>query len=935
MYKNLYLFILGLVTLGATASAQNIDVQSGFPADPNLKTGQLKNGIKYYIRKNTKPENRMELRLAVNAGSNQENDDQQGLAHFCEHMAFNGSKHFKKNDLVNFLEGVGTKFGAHLNAYTSFDETVYMLQVPTDNKETMNKAFLVLEDWATGLSFEGEEVEKERGVVIEEWRLGQGAQERMRNKYWPVLFGGSRYGDRLPIGKKEILEKFKHETLKKFYADWYRPDLMAVVAVGDFDVNEIEREIQTRFSSIPAAPASAPKHTDYKVDPTKEPKVAVVTDKESPYTVIQMLYIMPSLANDKIGDYRRNIVHSLYNSMLTARLAELQKQANPPFLFAGAGYENIIRTADAYTAVAVVSETGIEKGIKTLVEENERVKKFGFTEGELKRKKAELLSNMAKSFAERDKNESRNYAQEYVRNFLSHEPIPGIEFEYEMYKKFVPEITLSEVNELAKKWVTGTQNLRLIVMAPEKEGVKVPSNADVIKYVQDAVKTDLTAYVDNMPDQALVKEEPTPSKVMLTKDLKDIGAKEWTMRNGAKVIVKNTDYKNDEVMISAFSWGGTSLYPTNMLTNASVAADLVNNSGIGDFDANQLDKYMAGKICNISPFIQAQYEGMYGSSSLKDLETAMQMMYMYFTNPRIDDAGYASYMEQLSNELKLKSLSPEAVFSDSVQFLMAGRSERRKPQTIAMLDKINRDEALKIYKERFEDAGQFTFVFVGKIDEEKLKPLVEKYIGSLPSKKGKETPADEGIKYPTGKIEKVVKKGMEPKSQVMIYYNGDFEYNAENRLRARALTMLANIKLRESLREDKGGVYGVGCFVQPEAYPTGRFKLGISFGCDPTRADELINAAYKVIDEIKAGGANATDLNKVKETLRREFESDTKENNYWMSLIRNNTMYGENYEGYLNFLTMVEAIKGEDFKALADKYFSKNNRFVFKLMPEK
>jgi zinc protease len=344
---------------------------------------------------------------------------------------------------------------------------------------------------------------------------------------------------------------------------------------------------------------------------------------------------------------------------------------------------------------------------------------------------------------------------------------------------------------------------------------------------------------------------------------------------------------------------------------------------------------MAGKICNISPYISAQSEGMYGSSSLKDLETAMQMMYMYFTNPRIDDAGYASYMEQLSSELKLKSLSPEAVFSDSVQFLMAGRSERRKPQTLAMLDKINRDEALKIYKERFEDAGQFTFVFVGKIDEEKLKPLVEKYIGSLPSKKGKETPADEGIKYPAGKNEKIVKKGMEPKAQVSIYYNGDFEYTPENRLRSRALTMLANIKLRESLREDKGGVYGVGCYIQPEAYPTGRYKMGISFGCDPTRADELINAAYKVIDEIKSGGANATDLNKVKETLRREFESDTKENNYWMSLIRNNVMYGENYEGYLNFLNMVEAIKGEDFKGLADKYFNANNRFVFKLMPEK
>jgi zinc protease len=926
---------MSILASGLSLSAQNnFDIKAGFPADPNLRTGTLSNGIKYYIRKNSKPENRMELRLAVNAGSNQENDDQQGLAHFCEHMAFNGSKNFKKNDLVNFLEGVGTKFGAHLNAYTSFDETVYMLQIPTDNKETMSKSFTVLEDWAQGLSFDPTEVDKERGVVIEEWRLGQGADERMRDKWWPILFGGSRYGDRLPIGKKEILEKFKHETLIQFYRDWYRPDLMAVIAVGDFNPDEVEQEIKTRFSKIPAAKSSKKRDT-YMIPSFKEPRFAVASDKEAAYTLVQMYYMRHSAQNTTIGDYRRNLTHALFNAMMQSRISEVQKKSDSPFLFGMSAYQNFIRNHDAYASIAVVSENGIEKGLRALIAENERVKRFGFTQTELDRKKKEVLKQMEKSYNERSKNESANYAGEYVRNFLSNEPIPGIEFEYELYKKFIPEITLDEINKLAAGWITNGEGLAIIVTAPEKEGVKLPTTDELKKIWTDATKDNVTAYVDNAPDKPLIEEEPTGGKVFLTKDMADIGAVEWTMRNGAKVIVKSTDFKNDEILISAFSMGGTSLYDIKDLPSAEAAADLVNNSGLGAFSSTQLEKVLTGKICNVSPSISTISEGFNGSSSVADVETALQMIYLYFTAPRIDDEGYNTFMEQKKTMLQTQGSVPESVFMDTVRYVMSGRSPRRQPETLAGLKDINRDRALAIYKERFSDASQFTFVFVGKIDMEKFKPMVEKYIGGLPAPKVKETYADEGIRYPQGKNEKLIKKGTAPKAMVNIMYTGDFNWTPENRLKARALSMLANIKLRENLREDKGGVYGVGCGVRPEHYPVSRFQTYIGFGCDPNRADELIKASFEVIDGIRKNGCEAVNLQKVKETLKREFESDSKENDYWLSLIQNNYMNGEKFEGYKNFNAMVDALQSDDFKALASLYFNDASRNVFKMVPEK
>lgn len=915
------------------AHAQN-DLSTPLPVDPKIRTGVLPNGMKYYVRYNKKPEKRAELRLAVNAGSTAEDDDQLGLAHLTEHMAFNGTKNFKKSELVDYLESVGTKFGPDLNAYTSFDETVYMIQLPTDTEAILMKGFQILDDWAHNLSHDSVEVEKERGVVVEEWRLGQGADERMRRKYWPILFKDSRYAVRLPIGTKEIIEGSKQSTLRKFYDDWYRPDLMCVVAVGDFDVDKIEKTIKGKFSAIPSK-QNERKIISWNVPDTKDLMVATATDKEARFATVELIYKQPKEVEKTVGDYRRNIVEQLYTGMLGARMGELQRQAEPPFIAAFSSYGNFVRTIDAYSTEAICKEDGIEKALSTLVEENERVRKFGFTSTELERQKTEVLRRMEKQFNERDKTESKGLSMEFVRNFLDAEPIPGIEYEYNLYKKYIAGITLAEVNKLSEQWITDGKNSIVIITAPEKPTLKMPAEARIREIVKGMQTLNVKPYDDKVLNKPLLAKKPASSPVVSTKEIKEYGITEWKLANGARVILKPTDFKNDEILFAASSYGGTSNYADKDYLSAAQCASIIDESGLGEFDANALEKLLSGKIANVSPMISDIQQGLNGNCAPQDIKTMMEMVYQYFMAPRKDETAFKSYSERMKGILQNKNSDPNSIFRDTISYAMSQYNYRFRPMTVDLLREVNLDRAVEIYKERFSDASGFTFFFVGNFNVDSIKPMVETYIGGLPSPKKNESWKDLGITPPKGLVTKTVKKGVEPKSAVSLRFTMPFEYNRKNRNDVNALNKLVNIKLRESLREDKSGVYGVSCQMTPKHYPKEGLEVSIGFGCAPKNVDSLIIAAFDVISKIKSDGCNDKDLLKIKELSLREREVGLKDNQFWLGVLNANYMNGENILDLLDYTNFVNSLKGDDFKRFANQYLKTENYAKFILMPEK
>ncbi|MBI4947494.1 MAG: insulinase family protein [Bacteroidetes bacterium] len=921
-------FILGFLSF---SNAQKLDLKDKLTLDPNVRYGKLDNGLTYYIQVNKKPEKRAQLMLAVNTGSVSEDDDQQGLAHFTEHMAFNGIPSFPNNKLDEYLESVGIKKS---NAYTSFDRTVYYIETQTDKDDVFGNCMQIIKEWSHDEMLDSVEIDKERGVIIEEWRLGQGAEERMRNKYRPVLMKDSRYADRLPIGKKEILESFKYNTIRKFYKDWYRPDNFAVIVVGDIDADKVEKMIKAKFGDISKV-NNPRKVQEYEVPDHKETRIAKVTDKEASRTTLMISYKHPKEETNTVADYRRQLVYSLYNSMLNKRLSELQKQADPPFTFAYTYFGRMVKTKNNYVSYAMVSEKGIERGIETLVTENERVKKYGFTSTELERNKKEQLRDMEQEYNERDKTESNNLSYQLVENFLNHEPAPGIETEYELYKKYLPMITLEEMNALAKKWITDGENLVVVIQAPEKEGVALPSDDKILSIIKDIQKKDIKPYQDNISTKPLVSVKPKGSKIIEEKKIDEAGITRWKLENGIQVIFKITDFKNDEIVFSASSWGGWSLYPENEHLTASNAAGIIAMSGLGEFTKIQLDKYLTGKIAYLSPSISETKQGFRGSASPQDIETALQMVYMYFTQPRKDTAAFKSFIERQRTSLQNKSAKPENVFYDSVRYVMAQKNYRYRPMNEEMLKEIDLNRAYDIFRERFSDASGFTFYFVGNIKPETFKPLVETYLGGIPAGKKKEIWKDVGVRNPKGIIEKTIYKGKDPKSSVVLFMTGDFDWIRKNRMDANAVSQLINVKLRDAVREEKGGTYGIYSFVNPSRFPVSVFSTAVQWGCSPDRADELIKVAMQVIEDIKTKGAEDIDVTKVKEMLKKERETNIKENEFWLSYISGSYENEENVLDIFEYDKFLESISSESLKQSAIKYYDKTNFAKFLMMPEK
>jgi zinc protease len=903
------------------------------PVDKDVTIGTLNNGIKYYIKKNKKPEKRAELRLVVNAGSVLENEDQRGLAHFVEHMGFNGSKHFSKNDLVNYLESIGVKFGPDLNAYTSFDQTVYMLQVPTDKSEILSKAFLVLEDWAHNLSFDSTEIDKERGVIGEEWRLGRGAQMRMLDKQLPILFKNSRYAERLTIGDKHIIDTAHYETLRKFYHDWYRPDLMAVVAVGDFNKDSILVLIKEHFDSI-TQPKDIRKRELYPIAKHKETLFAIASDKEAVYSTVAV-YLKKDREEYKTeNDYKKKITQDLFEGMFNQRLNELTQLPDPPFAYCYAGQGRFIRTADINIMAAMVKDGGVDRGLESLVREAERVRMYGFTSAELERIKSILLSNLEKQLSEKDKTESSQMIDEFVGNYLDNSPIPSIEDQYSLLKKYLPLITLEEINKYSGELLV-KDNRVIMVNVPEKPGVKIPDEKELAAVLENVSSEKIIPYVDNASVQPLVKNVPAAGTIVQSSKIASFGLTKWELSNGVTVILKPTDFKNDEIMLSAFKPGGSSLVPDNDYLSASNSVNLVGESGVGEFNETQLQKYKMGKIVSLSPYIDHYEEGVYGYSTPKDAETLFQLIYEYFTAPRLDSASFKSSISKLTAELQNRANDPQSAFGDTLRNTVCNYHFRMRPLTLKMIDEIDMNKALSIYKNRFADAQGFTFLLIGNLDTNKIKQLVLSYLGGLPSLNRNEKWVDLKFTNPEKTVEKTVRKGIEPKSQVRISYMGDFNWSRRNEYLMQSLMSVLDIRMREIIREEKGGSYGVGVWCDIYRIPSPRYSINIDFGCDPKRADELTKAAFSIIDSTKIFGTSTETLAKVKEIQKREHEVNVKTNSYWSQTLNNYFRNSDDLAEISNYPKWVEDLSMSDIKEFCNKYFKKDYVKITLLPEEK
>jgi zinc protease len=918
----------------ATSTAQSTALSQQMPVDPQITMGKFSNGLRYYIRANKKPEKRAELRLVIKAGSILEDDDQQGMAHLVEHMAFNGTQHFPKQDLVQFIESLGMRFGADLNAYTSFDETVYMLQVPTDKPEAMDKAFLILEDWAHNVTFDQTEIDKERGVVMEEWRIRRGAGARMQAKIFPIILKGSRYADRLPIGTPEIIQGGKPERLKKFYADWYRPDLMAVVAVGDFDKAAIEKLITAHFASIPAATKPRPR-TNYDVPDHPGTFYAITSDKETTTTSIGVTNLLPLREQGSVGVYRQQMVDRLFSGMLNARFSELTQKSDAPFIFAGAGRGNFLgRTKEAASLNAMVKEDGIERGLDALLGEAERVARFGFTATELDRQKQNVLRTYERLATEKDNTVSASRAAEYIRNYLENETLPSADDEYALHQRFLPEITVDEINKLAREWYSDRNRL-VVITAPEKSGLLIPDETKLAAAIKAASAKELKPYVDTLTAAALLDSIPAPGTIAKTTTKQAAGITEWELANGVKVVLKPTTFKADEILFRATSPGGTSLASDKDYIPASTATQVITAGGLGKFNAIDLRKLMTGKVASASPFIAELEEGLNGGSSRKDLETMFQLIYLRFMQPRADATAFTVQATQAKTMLANQSAVPEFAFFAALTTTRYQNHPRRRFSTAAMVDEWNLDKSLAFYKDRFADASDFTFVFVGSFDMAAMKPLVERYLGALPSIHRKEAWKDVGVRTATGVVEKKVEKGIEPKSLNAIIFSGPFEHDQTHRVAIRAMAEVLQTRLLETIREELGGTYSINASQGYQKNPYPEYSITIQFGCAPERADDLIKRVFQEVEKLKTNGPTEKQVNDEKEALLREFETSSKLNNYLLGQIALRYQYGEDPAGLWNIPDYYKKIDGAMIQQAAKTYLNTNNYVKVTLVPEK
>lgn len=914
------------ILLGSMVSVWGQQTKS-LPTDPNVRIGKLQNGLTYYIRHNNLPEKQADFYIAQKVGSILEEDNQRGLAHFLEHMCFNGTTHFPDNTLREYLESIGVKFGANLNAYTGVDETVYNINnVPVSREGVIDTCLLILHDWANDLTLADKEIDKERGVIKEEWRTRSSAMMRMYEQIFPIIFPGSKYGHRMPIGTMEVVEHFPYKALRDYYEKWYRPDQQGIIVVGDINVDEIEAKIKKLFSPIKMPSNPAPREY-FPVPDNDEPIVAIASDKEQTTPIVQIMFKHNSDSPEQKNSMMylvKSFVQSMATTMLNDRLVELTQKANPPYLQAGVQDENFIiaKTKDAFIGYIATRDTGVVLGFETLLTEIERVRRFGFTKSEYARAKANYLRVLESAYNERNKRKSGSYVQDYVQHFIDGEPIIGIENEYKIMNELVPNIPIELINKTIQQ-VIGEKNIVITAYYPKKEGVNYPDKAALLNILDKVRKEELSAYVDKVTNEPLMSEKPKPGKVV--KEEKGIyGSTIWTLSNGVRVILKPTDFKADEVRMHAFSPGGTSVYPTSDILQLNQLNAVAGLGGIGKFSNIELEKIMAGKKASAGTNVSLLSEGVSGFCSPKDFETMLQLTYLNFTAPRMDQEAFTSYITRMKASLENQKMNPQKAFQDTLRVALYNNNPRVISLTPELMDKVDYQRIITLYKDRFSDASDFTFILVGTIDLAQVRPLIETYLGGLPATHRKENFKDNKIEVRKGQYQNNFEKKLEtPKSSVLLLYSGKCDYTPKNRIVMSMCKQLLDILYTQTIREEQGGTYGVSCSGEISHYPRQEASLGISFDTDPKLRSKMVTSIKEGMASFIAEGPKSDDLKKVKEYMLKSYTQSQKENAYWVGVL--DDYYWDHQDINKNYEQLVNSITIADIKTFAKNLVKQNN----------
>jgi zinc protease len=919
-----------LSAVGAAYAQEPPSLEAPLPLDAAIRSGTLPNGLKYFIRNNSRPDDR--LMLAVQAGSVDEADDQRGLAHVLEHMAFNGSARFKPGELVSYLESIGAQFGPHVNAYTSFDETVYMLDVPTERDGVVARGFEALSDFAGGITLDGEEIDRERGVVLEEWRGRLGAGTRMQQPQLDALFGESRYADRVPIGTPETLKSFPAGRLRDFYRDHYRPDRMAVIVAGDIDVAEAEGLVRKYFGSIPAA---APGQRQVHAIPEHaETRYVTLSDPEQQSSSVTVMHKRPLRELRTVADYRRSLVQGLAYQMLNARFSEIARQPEAPFLAASAGDDALGRTVEAFAVSARVRDGQITRGLTALAQELERVEQHGFGEAELDRAKRGTLARYERAFNERDKAESGPLAAELVRHFLNNEAAPGLEAEVALVRRLLPTITAAETAALAKEMVT-EENRVVLATAPARDGLAKVAETDL----REALRTGSTAKVDPWRDEVsgreLLAKAPPAGNVRTRREIPEIGVTVLTLSNGVEVWLKPTDFRNDQITFTSYARGGVSLAAPDDYYNASLATALVGLSGIGGFNPIDLGKLLAGKLANVSPYVSTSTHGMSGGTTPRDLETAMQLLYLQFTAPNRDPAAFQLMKERLQANLANQAQSPAAVYSERVRRINARDHYSSIPLRLEDIPTLDPGKMYAFYEQLFANAADFTFFFVGAFKVDEMVPLLEKYVASLPSK-GKATSriGEFRLQFPESVVREVVNKGQEPRSQTVMTFFADTGLDELETHRLQAATTVLENRLRDILREQLGGTYSVGVAYSSTSPIPGYGTTSVQFGSSPENVEKLTQAVMAEIERLRKEGPSPADVQAVKEAEKNSLQESLRQNGYWLNSLQAVHLLERDPRRIPLRAERTESLTQENIHAAFRKYFPANRHTIVSLMPE-
>ena len=929
--KKLKTILLASFIIPVLVQAQNFQP---IQRDSNIHYGKLPNGLTYYIRHNEQPKQRAEFYIAQNVGAILEEDSQNGLAHFLEHMAFNGTKNFPGKNLINYFETIGVRFGDNINAYTSLDETVYNLsEVPTTREGIIDSALLVLHDWSSFILLKESEIDKERGVIREEWRQGQDANRRLWTNSNKVTMAGSQYAKRDIIGDTAVINNFSHQTIKDYYKKWYRPDLQAILIVGDIDVIQIENKIKALFADIPA-PINPAERIYYPVPDNEEPIVGVFTDPEMQTTQMSLYYKhnpIPDSIKQSVQGYATSIVLNLISSMTNKRLEEIKQEPETPFTNAGSDITDLVRTKDIFAFICSPVAGKEREARVRLLKEAEIIKRYGFTSSELERAKTEMLSNYEKIFNERDQQKNYVLVSEYARNFLSAEPIPGIEWEYKFVSANLPRINLEMVNQLSKEYLSD-KNIIYTIKGPEKEGLVYPSNEEMREEIAAIRNADLKAYEDNVSIEPLIAKKLKPGKVKKTMVNETLGNTEWTLSNGIKILFKSTKFKEDEIKMTAWSDGGLSVLPIKDLPSAMYTTSVISQSGLGNLNLTELNKKLAGKIASVIPNIGNYDESFRGSSSVKDCETMLQLTYLYFTAPRKDENSYQHVIKSMKTYLENAALDPANAYSDSITTTIYEHNPRILLQNMETLGKVDYNSIQRIYRERFSNPADFTFEFVGNIDEKTFKPLVELYLGSLKTGKNRETWKDNDLRIKKGQIYKEIEKPLKiSKTSNYIRYSLDLPFNINNRVLMSVIGDLLDLRYTATIREEEGGSYGVGVtgFITNKPIETG--GLVINFDTDPKLYKRMLEIVHAEIKSLAVNGPKAEDLNKVKLNMMKQYHENLTENSWWMRTISSYYRDGLNY--CTDYEKAVENIDSESIKAITKSILDQNNLSQILLMP--